>query len=51
MIDLRCPTCDKVLGRGVDGVDASLLRLWCKRCKMAVTPTASRQSQGSEQEE
>jgi len=36
--DLRCPTCGKLLGRTSDEWVVAALKLWCRRCKVAVTP-------------
>lgn len=38
MHDLRCPKCDKLLGRTSDPWVSKALLLWCRRCKAAVMP-------------
>ncbi len=48
MYDLRCPRCDKLLGKTTNERTAPLVQLWCRRCKLSVIPIPSQQSQRSE---
>lgn len=41
--ELRCPECGKLLGKTLRVGVVTYLRLWCRRCKMQVTPTLSRE--------
>lgn len=41
LVELRCPRCNKLLGKATEGAVSRLLRLWCRMCRREVIPSAT----------